>query len=72
VTLRLPYLIFLRLCDSLALLPRSDNDKDTEILVLRHQIAVLQRQVRSPRMSWADRAVLAALARPPHAAASCP
>jgi putative transposase len=40
VTLRLPYLIFLRLCDSLALLPRSDNDKDTEILVLRHQIAV--------------------------------
>src|ERR1019366_1201955 len=44
----------------LALLPRSDNDKDTELLVLRHQIAVLQRQVRSPRLSWADRAVLAA------------
>jgi hypothetical protein len=47
----------------LALLPRSDNDKNTEILVLRHQIAVLQRQVRSPRPSWADRAVLAALTR---------
>jgi hypothetical protein len=44
-------------------LPRSDNVKNTEILVLRHQIAVLQRQVRSPRLSWADRAILAALTR---------
>jgi putative transposase len=42
-----------RLCGWLALLPRSDNVKDTEILVLRHQIAVRQRQVRSPRLSWA-------------------
>jgi hypothetical protein len=63
VTFRLPYLILVRLCGWLALLPRSDNDKNTEILVLRHQIAVLQRQVRSPRLSWADRAVLAALTR---------
>jgi hypothetical protein len=61
VTFRLVYLIFIRLCGWLALLPRSDNAKNTEILVLRHQIAVLQRQVRSPRLTWADRAVLAAL-----------
>jgi putative transposase len=64
VTFRLLYLIFARLCGWLALLPRSDHVKNTEILVLRHQIAVLQRQGRSPRLSWADRAVLAALTRP--------
>jgi hypothetical protein len=63
VTFHLPYLIFVRLCGWLALLPRSDDVKNTEILVLRHQIAVLQRQVSSPRLSWADRAVLAALIR---------
>jgi putative transposase len=55
VTFRLLYLIFVRLCGWLALLPRTDNVKNTEILVLRHQIAVLQRQVRSPRLSWACR-----------------
>ena len=63
VTFRLLYLIFLRLCGWLALLPRSDDAKNTEIMVLRHQIAVLQRQVRSPRLTWADRAILAALTR---------
>ena len=63
MTFRLLYLIFVRLCGWLALLPRSDNGKDTEILVLRHQIAVLQRQVSSPGLSRADRAVLAALTR---------
>ena len=63
VTFRLLYLIIIRLCGWLALLPRADNAKDIEILVLRHQIAVLQRQVRSPRLTWADRAFLAAFTR---------
>jgi hypothetical protein len=63
VTFCLLYLILVRLCGWLTLLPRSDNDKNTEILVLRHQIAILQRQVSSPRLSWADRAILAALTR---------
>jgi putative transposase len=64
VTFRLLYMIFVRLCGWLALLPQSDSVKNSEILVLRHQIAVLQRQVRSPRLSWADRAIMAALTRP--------
>jgi putative transposase len=73
-TFRLLYLIFLRICGWLALLPRSDDAKNTEIIVLRHQIAVLQCQVRSPRLTWADRAILAAVTRrlSPRAAASCP
>src|SRR3981081_1758730 len=63
VTLRLMYLIFLRLISWAALLARSDTSKDAEILVLRHQLAVLRRQVARPRPSWADRAVISALAR---------
>jgi len=47
----------------LALLARSDRAKDAEILILRHQVGVLQRQAKTPRLSWADRALLSALAR---------
>ena len=63
MTLRLAYLAVLRMFSWLALLARSDRAKDAEILLLRHQVAVLQRHVGTPRLSWADRTVLAALAR---------
>ncbi len=63
MSLRFAYLALLRLFGWLALLARSDRAKDAEILILRQQVAVLQRQVKKPRLSWADRAVLAALVR---------
>ncbi|MCW2912251.1 MAG: integrase catalytic region [Actinomycetia bacterium] len=61
--LQLLYLIVLRVFGWIALLARSQTSKDAEILVLRHQLAVLRRQVTAPRPSWADRAILSALAR---------
>jgi putative transposase len=63
MSLRLAYAAVLRVFGWLALFARSDRAKDAEILILRHQVAVLQRQVKTPRLSWADRAVLAALTR---------
>jgi hypothetical protein len=49
--------------DLLVLRGRTDRSKDVELLVLRHQLAVLQRQISRPRFEPDDRAVLAALAR---------
>jgi hypothetical protein len=54
VSLRLLYLIFDRL-----LLGRTSASKDVELLVLRHEVAVLRRTNTTPRLDWADRAVFA-------------
>ncbi len=63
MSLRLLYLIFAGLCSWLILLGRSAASKDAELLVLRHEVAVLRRANPRPRLDWADRAVLAALIR---------
>ena len=60
---QLAYLMLARVLSWLALLARSDAAKDVEILVLRHEVAVLRRNNPRPRMSWLDRAVLTALSK---------
>ena len=63
MTLRLIYLMFSKVLAWVVLRTRSDSTKEIEILVLRHQLAVLQRREPRPPTIWSDRAVIAALAR---------
>jgi len=71
----LPRLVYLMLCRSfrlLSLLARGDVAKDLEILLLRHQLGVLRRQISRPLFQTADRALLAVVSRAlPRARWSC-
>src|SRR6266511_3899316 len=63
MALRPLYLLFCQVMRWLALLARISAVKDAELLVLRHEVAVLRRQVARPQVDRADRAVLAGLSR---------
>ena len=63
MALRLLYLSFCQVLGWLALLARRSATKNAELLMLRHEVAVLRRQVARPPIDWADRAVLAGLSR---------
>jgi putative transposase len=63
VLIRLLYLIGVTVFGWLRLLARSGAVKDVEILVLRHEVTVLRRQINRPRPGWPERAILSALTR---------
>src|SRR4051812_3919513 len=62
-SLRLLYLIFQQMLRLHLLLGRTTSAKDVELVVLRHEVAVLRRTNPRPHLDWADRAVFAALIR---------
>jgi putative transposase len=63
MTLSFPYRAFCRVLQLIRLIGRRDTDFATEVVMLRHEVAVLRRQVHRPALQSADRAVLAGLAR---------
>jgi hypothetical protein len=63
VAFGLVYLMLVRVLSWLARLARSDAAKDVEILILRHEVAVLRRTNARPALTWPDRAMLSALSR---------
>ena len=63
MSLRLLCLIFLQGVGLLVVLTRSSTSKDIELVVLRHEVAVLRRATPQPRLDWADRAVFAGFVR---------
>ena len=71
MSLRLSYLILRQVLELVLLLGRSFSTKNVELLVLRHELAVLRRSNPRPHMDWADRAIFAALIRWLPRALSC-
>ena len=63
MALCLIYVMLTKLLGWIVLRARADTTKEIEILVLRHQLAVLRRRTPRPRIRWTDRAVIAALTR---------
>ncbi|WP_329374865.1 integrase [Streptomyces sp. NBC_01483] len=63
VVVRMLYLIATRIFAWLVLLSRSSAAKEAEILILRHEVAILRRQVAAPKPSRPDRALLTTFAR---------
>jgi putative transposase len=57
------YRLIRRVVELIRMYRMDDDAKDAEILVLRHQLAVLRRQAARPRYTWSDRALLATLAK---------
>jgi putative transposase len=70
VLVSLTYRLLVTVLSWLALLTRSSASKDSEILALRHEVAILRRENPKPKMTWPERAVLAALASYPGRSAS--
>ena len=67
MSLRLLYLIFRHVLGLVLLLGRTSASKDVELLVLRHEVAVLRRTNPRPRLDWADRAMFACGCQKPRA-----